>query len=65
MARFYKIYHKNPNIVRQDEINQTKELMKWVIPQCKKYGTDYHAILLKELGDKNKVDACLKLYGAE
>ena len=65
MAKFYSLYLKNPGIVRKDEINKSKKLLNWVIPDCKEYNIDYRAILLKELGDKNKVDACLKFYGVE
>ena len=65
MAKFYSLYLKNPDIVRKDEINKSKKLINWVIPDCKKYNIDYRAILLKELGDKKKVDDVLKFYGVE
>jgi hypothetical protein len=62
MSEFYTIYTRNPNNVKKEEIERSKELLKWVIPDCKKYGIDYRAILLKETGDVKKVDAILKFY---
>ncbi|MBR6846695.1 MAG: hypothetical protein IKM74_01025 [Bacteroidales bacterium] len=63
MSEFYALYIRNPNNVKKEEIERSKELLKWVIPDCKKSGIDYRAILLKETGDGKKVDAILKFYG--
>lgn len=63
MLRFYDIYTRSPNIVKQEEINFMKKATNVCITQCKQYGIDYRAILLKETGDGKKVDAILKFYG--
>ena len=66
MVEFYEIYTRNPNVVKQEEIDFSKEATKKVIAQCKKYWIDYRAILLKEVWwDQRKVDAILKFYGVE
>ncbi len=63
MVEFYDIYITRPSIVKQEELVFMKESIIEVINQCKKYGIDYRAVLLKETGDGKKVDAILKFYG--
>ena len=53
-----KLYNINRQAPRAEWIND-------IIKDCKKYNVDYRAILLKELGDKKKVDELLKFYGVE
>ena len=65
MIEFYNTYNKNPKIIKQSEIDFMKKGTSEVIIECKEYNIDYRAILLKEMGDKNKVDAILKFYGVE
>ncbi|MCR5550584.1 MAG: hypothetical protein K6F40_06585 [Bacteroidales bacterium] len=65
MKEFYNIYKENPSIVKQNEIDFMKKTTQERIAQCKKYNIDYRAILLKEVGDKKKVEAMLKFYGVE
>ena len=63
--RFYTNFKKNPNTVRDSEIQQATKVARDVIQNCKKYWINYKAILLKEVWDKKKVDAILKFYGVE
>ena len=65
MVEFYDIYTQNPNIIKQDDLSFMKESTIGFIADCKKRNIDYRAILLKELGDKKKVDDLLKLFGVE
>ena len=65
MVEFYDIYTQNPNIIKQDELSFMKESTIRSIANCKKRNIDYRAILLKELGDKKKVEELLKFYGVE
>ena len=65
MIDFYSLYIKNPNNIKKEEIERSKELLKRVIPDCKKYWIDYRAILLKEVWDRKKVDEMLRFYGVE
>ena len=65
LNEFYETYIRNPNIVKQSEIDFMKKRTKEVIADCKKYWIDYRAILLKEVWDMKKVDAILKFYGVE
>ena len=65
MARFYNLYIKNPNLVYPSEIEQSKNLLKWVVPDCKKYNIDYKAILRKEVGEEKIVNEILKFYEIE
>jgi hypothetical protein len=37
MIDFYSLYIKNPNNIKKEEIERSKELLKRVIPDCKKY----------------------------
>ena len=65
MVEFYDIYTQNPNIIKQDDLSFMKESTIGFIADCKKHNIDYRAILLKELGDKKKVDDLLKFFGVE
>jgi len=66
LQEFYDMYSKNPNIIKQEEINFMKKRTKEVIFECKKYWINYRAILLKEVWwDAKKVDEILKFYGIE
>ena len=65
MVEFYDIYTQNPNIIKQDDLSFMKESTIGFIADCKKRNIDYRAILLKELGDKKKVDDLLKFFGVE
>lgn len=65
MVKFYSLFIKNPNNVKNEEIERSKYLLRWVIPDCKKYNIDYKAILCKELGEEKKVNELLKFYGIE
>lgn len=65
MVEFYDIYTQNPNIIKQDDLSFMKESTIGFIADCKKFNIDYRAILLKELGDKKKVEELLKFYGVE
>ena len=65
MPEFYDLYERNPAIIKQEELTFMIESAELMIASCKKYNIDYHAILLKELGDKKKVDDLLKFYGIE
>ena len=56
MVEFYNIYIQNPNIIKQEDISRAKEDTRIFIADCKKYNIDYRSILLKELGDKKKVE---------
>ena len=49
----------------EEEIEKSKKLLNWVIPDCKKYNIDYKAILRKELGTEQKVKDLLKFYDIE
>ena len=65
MPEFYDLYKRNPVNIKQVDLTFMIESTKDFIAQCKKYNIDYRAILLKELGDKKKVDELLKFYGVE
>lgn len=65
IIKFYHIYERNPKIVRQEEIAQTRENAKLFINDCIKHWIDYRAVLLKEVWDKRKVEEILKFYGVE
>ena len=65
MIEFYKIYVRNPNAVKKEDIDFAKESTKTIIGDCKKFWIDYRAILLKEVWDKRKVDKILDYYGVE
>lgn len=65
MVEFYDIYTQNPNIIKQDDLSFMKKSTIGFIADCKKFNIDYRAILLKELGDKKKVEELLKFYGVE
>jgi len=62
LLEFCDIYFRSPSVVRQEDIDFARETSKIIIANCKKYGIDYRAILLKETGDRKKVDAILKFY---
>lgn len=62
MIEFYEIYVRSPNVVKQEDINFSKEKWKKIIADCIKYWIDYKAILLKEVWDPKKVDKILKFY---
>ena len=59
MAKLYNLYQQVPQAERK--IPDYKDY----IEDCKKNNVDYKAILLKELGDKKKVEDLLKLFGVE
>ena len=59
MAKLYNLYQQAPQAER--EIHDCKHY----IADCKKCNIDYRAILLKELGDKKKVEELLKFFGVE
>ena len=65
MIEFYEIYTKNPNAVKKEDIDFSKESTKKIIATCKEYWIDYRAILLKEIWNEKKVDEILKFYGVE
>ena len=65
IIKFYHIYERNPKIVRQEEIAQTRENAKLFINDCIKHWINYRAVLLKEVWDKRKVEEILKFYGVE
>ena len=65
MPEFYDLYKRNPVNIKQVDLTFMIESTKDFIAQCKEYNIDYRAILLKELGDKKKVDEMLKFYGVE
>ena len=66
IVKFYNIYQRSPNIVKESEINQAKWNAEHFIKDCKKFWINYRAILLKEVWwDAKKVDAILKFYGVE
>lgn len=65
MPEFYDLYKRNPVNIKQVDLTFMIESTKDFIAQCKEYNIDYRAILLKELGDKKKVDELLKFYGVE
>ena len=59
LAKLYNLYQQAPQAER--EIPNRKNY----IEDCKKNNVDYKAILLKELGDKKKVEDLLKFFGVE
>ena len=59
MAKLYNLYQQAPQAERK--IHDCKHY----IADCKKLNIDYRAILLKELGDKKKVNDLLKFFGVE
>lgn len=61
LAKLYNLYQQAPQAEREID----KESANYIIEDCKKRNIDYRAILLKELGDKKKVDDLLKLFGVE
>ena len=65
MMEFYNMYNDKPGIIKDEEIKFMKEHTKEIIEDCKKFGIDYRAILLKEVWDKRKVEEILKFYGVE
>ena len=65
LVRFFNIYKETPNVIRKEEHEQSIEFAKFTIANCKKRDIDYHAILLKELGDEKKVDELLKYFDVE
>ena len=64
-AKYYILCIKNPATNDDNEIEGVKNALKDIIENCKKYGIDYKAILLKELGDEKKVKEMLKFYEIE
>ena len=65
MAKYYNLCIKTPETNDKNEIEAVKNAAKHIIQTCKKYNTDYKAILRKELGDEQKVKDLLKFYGIE
>jgi hypothetical protein len=63
--RFYKLYKKNPSLIKPNDVVDMKEYAKHVTQNCKEYNIDYKAELRKELGDDKKVAELLKFYGVE
>ena len=61
LAKLYNLYQQAPQAEREID----KKSANYIIEDCKKRNIDYRAILLKELGDKKKVDDLLKLFGVE
>ena len=49
MMEFYNMYKDKPGIIKDEEIKFMKEHTKEIIEDCKKFGIDYRAILLKEV----------------
>ena len=59
LAKLYNLYQQAPKAERKiDKVNS-------IIDNCKENNLDYKAVLLKELGSKQKVEDLLKLFGAE
>ena len=65
LLEFYNTYRKDPDIIKQEDINFMRESTKEVVSECIKYNIDYKAILREELGDEQKVRDLLKFYGIE
>lgn len=65
ITRYYNLCKEYPTAIDNEELEETKKYAKHVIQNCKEFNLDYKAILLKELGDKKKVEDMLKFYGAE
>ena len=65
MPEFYDIYTTNPAVIKEKDLAFMKQSTQEFIADCKKRGIDYRAILMKELGDKKKVEEMLKFYGVE
>ena len=63
--RFYKLYKKNPSLIKPNDVVDMKDYAKHVTKNCKEYNIDYKAELRKELGDDKKVAELLKFYGVE
>lgn len=63
--RFYKLYKKNPSLIKPNDVVDMKDYAKHVTKNCKEYNIDYKAELRKELGDDKKVAELLKFYGIE
>ena len=61
----YHVIHDNPKLIKENELKELKDDFEFCIKSCKNVGIDYRAFLLKEVGDKRKVDAILKFYGVE
>ena len=68
MVGYYNAYIQNPNDVDEVRLNRlkaVKELATIIIEDCEKRGIDYRAIILKEVGDRRKLDEILKFYDIE
>lgn len=65
MVNFYEAYENCSNIVRETEISFMRKTTKETIEECKEYGIDYKAILLKELGDETRMKKLLLFYEME
>ena len=68
MVGYYNAYIQNPNDVdevRLNRLKEVKELATIIIEDCEKRGIDYRAIILKEVGDRRKLDEILKFYDIE
>ena len=68
MVGYYNAYIQNPNDVDEVRLNRlkaVKELATIIIEDCDKRGIDYRAIILKEVGDRRKLDEILKFYDVE
>jgi len=68
MVGYYNAYIQNPNPVdevRLNRLKEVKELATIIIEDCEKRGIDYRAIILKEVGDRRKLDEILKFYDIE
>ena len=65
MVKYYNLCIKNPATNDRNEMQAVISAARDIIQNCKKFGIDYRAIILKEVSDRRKVDEILKFYGVE
>ena len=65
MVKYYNLCIKNPATNDRNEMQAVISAARDIIQNCKEFGIDYRAIILKEVSDRRKVDEILKFYGVE
>ena len=61
LAEFYSIWERDPNIIKDSEIQKSKEYAKYIISNCSEYSIDYKEFRLKQLWSMKRVENLLNL----
>ena len=61
LAEFFQIWESNPELVKEQEIEQSIKYAKDIVEGCKSYNINYKNERLKELKDEKRLNKMLKL----